>query len=383
MRILHVLRAPVGGLFRHVLDLAAEQAHAGCDVGILADSKGDRLTADKFAAVAPLLSLGVERIAIPHQPGFGDIAAARAVVRHAKRLNVDVLHGHGAKGGAYARLAGAALRLSPNAPKIFYTPHGGSLHLDAGPIASPVLLGFERLLERATDGLIFESRFAANAYSKRIGEPRVTSRVIHNGVGPDDLVSVAPAPDATDLLFVGELRELKGVHILLDAIADISKRRPITATIVGGGPDAARIKAQARDLGLTSSVRFIGPTAAREAFSFGRLFVMPSLKESFPYAVLEAAAAGLPLIATSVGGVPEIVAGTDTRLIEAGSVNALAAAIEAALDDPEVLAARAERLKMTVALKFTVSGMSASVVDFYGKAAPFAAPARTRPELQS
>jgi hypothetical protein len=68
MRILHCLRAPVGGLFRHVLDLAEEQAKRGHDVGILAARTEDSLTASKLAALAPILSLGVHRIAINRQP---------------------------------------------------------------------------------------------------------------------------------------------------------------------------------------------------------------------------------------------------------------------------------------------------------------------------
>src|SRR6185437_12855996 len=129
MRILHCLRAPVGGLFRHVLDLAEEQANRGHDVGILADSNAeDGLTSAKFAAIAPKLTLGIKRVPMSRQPGLGDIAAVRAVRAHAATLNLDVLHGHGAKGGAYARLAAWTLKGRARPVKSFYTPHGGSLH---------------------------------------------------------------------------------------------------------------------------------------------------------------------------------------------------------------------------------------------------------------
>ena len=101
MRILRCLRAPVGGLFRHVLDLAEEQATHGHDVGLLAASTTeDRLTSAKFAAIAKKLRLGIARIPISRQPGLSDLAAVRAVRSHAATLDLDVLHGHGAKGGA-------------------------------------------------------------------------------------------------------------------------------------------------------------------------------------------------------------------------------------------------------------------------------------------
>ena len=132
MRILHCLRAPVGGLFRHVLDLAEEQSKRGHDVGILADSNAeDRLTSSKFAAIEPKLTLGIARIPMRRQPGLGDLAAVRDVRRHAAKLDLDVLHGHGAKGGAYARLAAVSIR--GRSIKTFYTPHGGSLNLKPGP----------------------------------------------------------------------------------------------------------------------------------------------------------------------------------------------------------------------------------------------------------
>ena len=125
-----------------------------------------------------------------------------------------------------------------------------------------------------------------------------------------------PRPDATDILFVGELRKIKGVDILLYALAELKLGGPVTATIVGSGPDAERLKAMASALGLDGLVTFAGALPVREAFSLGRVKVVPSLAESFPYVVLDATAAGMPLIATNVGGIPEIVADTDTVLIE-------------------------------------------------------------------
>ena len=81
-------------------------------------------------------------------------------------------------------------------------------------------------------------------------------------------------------------------------------QQKVTATIVGSGPAAGDLQAEARRLGLDAHVTFTGAMSARKAFGLGRIMVVPSLAESFPYVVLEAAAAGLPLISTSVGGIP-------------------------------------------------------------------------------
>ncbi|HRK19658.1 MAG TPA: glycosyltransferase family 4 protein, partial [Hyphomicrobiaceae bacterium] len=101
-RILHVLRAPVGGLFRHVQDLAREQTAAGHEVGVICSDTGNVLTAERLDALNRDIALGVTRLPMGREIGLGDYRAWRAVAGHARDLRVDVLHGHGAKGGAYA-----------------------------------------------------------------------------------------------------------------------------------------------------------------------------------------------------------------------------------------------------------------------------------------
>jgi glycosyltransferase involved in cell wall biosynthesis len=369
MRILHCLRAPVGGLFRHVLDLAEEQANRGHDVGILADSNAeDRLTSAKFASVAPKLTLGLARVPMRRQPGLGDLFATRAVRAHAAKLDLDVLHGHGAKGGAYARLAARGLARRGQRIASFYTPHGGSLNLKPGSIEQRVLMLIERGLESVTTGLIFESAHAARVYRERISAKGAPHRIVPNGLKIADFKSVKPGPDATDVLFVGELRHLKGVDILLDALAELKDRR-VTTTIVGSGPDEAAFKEMSSALGLADLVRFTGALPIRKAFALGRVMVVPSRAESFPYVVLEASADGMPLIATNVGGIPEIVAGSDTALIEPGNISALVASLTATLDDPQSALDRAARLKARVTRKFTVAAMTDSILSFYAASA--------------
>ena len=89
---------------------------------------------------------------------------------------------------------------------------------------------------------------------------------------------------------------------------------------------------------------------AREAFRLGRALVVPSRAESFPYIVLEAAAAGLPMLATDVGGIPEIVAGTDTALLPPEDDVALAEAMLRVLDDPAAAQARAAARRLQQAV---------------------------------
>ena len=152
MRILHCLRAPVGGLFRHVLDLAAAQAELGHAVGMIADSQAaDSLTEQRLAAIAPKLALGLHRVAMARAPGPSDVKAHRAITALTRPLKLDILHGHGAKGGAYARLAARALKAKGQPVKAFYTPHGGTLNYAPASLEGRIFIGLEKILDRLTD----------------------------------------------------------------------------------------------------------------------------------------------------------------------------------------------------------------------------------------
>jgi len=368
LRIIHCFRAPVGGLFRHVLDLSGEQAARGHAVGYIIDSTvADALTEQRLAKAAAHLELGITRIPMGRMPGPRDLATSRAIREAAQALATDVLHGHGAKGGAFARLAGRGLPKRQRKACVFYTPHGGSLHYGPTSLQGLMYTAIERLLARYTDGLIFESDFIRRVYDARVGAPGVPRRVIPNALQPGDFTPHSPLPDAADFLFIGELRRLKGVDVLLQAFAQLSKRHRLRAVIVGGGPEADAFKALARDLGVGDTVAFPGAMPARDAFALGRTLVVPSRAESMPYIVLEAAAAAVPLIATDVGGIPEIVNGTDTPLLPPGDVSALVAAMETALTQPDAVKSRAERLKASVASRFTVARAVDDVLAFYAE----------------
>lgn len=365
LNILHVLRTPVGGLFRHVLDLARGQIARGHRVGIVADSLTGGPSADAaLAGIAPSLALGLSRTPMRRAPGPADLPAMLHVMRRIAQTGADVVHGHGAKGGAYARFAlnrGRAIRV--------YTPHGGSLHYDPATLSGRLFLGTEKLLMRRGDLYIFESAYSAEVFRRKVGAPAGLTRIVHNGVSAAEFAPVTPAPDATDLLFVGELRELKGVDVLLAAMARLRERgRPLTATLVGAGPDRARFEADAVRLGLRASIGFPGPLPARQAFARGRLLVIPSRAESLPYIVLEAAAAGQPLLTTRVGGIPEIFGPHADRLIPSDDADALAEAVAAVLDRPDETGQLAAALRARVAEGFTIDNMVDGVLAAYGDA---------------
>jgi len=361
MKILHVLRSPVGGLFRHVIDLARAQAARGHQIGIVADSSTGGARADAaFELLKGQLALGLTRVPMSRHVGLSDLSAQRHVAQRARDTGADILHGHGAKGGAYARLCGGAVRV--------YTPHGGSLHYSRGSAVGLLYLTLEQVLMRRTELFLFESRYGRDVFTAKIGTPVGLVRVVHNGVTPAEFSEITQQPDATDIVFIGELRMLKGVDVLLDAVAELARDRAITATIVGDGPDAAQFRAQAERLGISSMVRFRPPMPAREAFALGRLFVAPSRAESLPYIVLEAAAAAVPMITTNVGGIPEVFGPQAGSLVPPSDAPALARSIAAALNDPARIRNEALTLRARVQAEFSAQVMAENVLAAYGEA---------------
>lgn len=359
MRILHVFRTPVGGLFRHVRDLARGQHELGHEVGILCDSTTGGETAVKLLdSVAPFARLGVKRIPISRLPGMGDVSGANQTRAYASTLKPDIIHCHGAKGGLYGRVAARRLGI----PSV-YTPHGGSLHYAWASPSGAVFLSAEKALAAIGSGLIFVCDYEKQAFAAKIGLGSKPFAVIHNGLWPEEFASATPAADAADILFIGDMRMLKGVDVLLEALAALNASRPVSACLVGDGPDLDRFKAQAAALKLDGRVSFPGRMGAREAFARGRILVMPSRAESFPYVVLEACAAGVPLIASDVGGIPEVL--PRSELVPPGDAGALARRLESALANPESLKTAAAQTRKRLAEEFSASGMAASAIDFY------------------
>ncbi|WP_298253674.1 glycosyltransferase family 4 protein [Bradyrhizobium sp.] len=366
IRIVHAVRAPVGGIFRHILDLANGQINAGHDVGIIADSLtgGDRANA-ALAEIAPRLKLGVRRLAIHREPHPSDFLVWARFKYLIARLRPDVLHGHGAKAGAFIRMLGRSKRFIR-----VYTPHGGSLHYPVSTWKGVFYSRLERALMNSTELFLFESAFARDTYQRTIGTPTAgLVRCVFNGVTAAEFDPVTLAPDATDVAYVGEFRHIKGADLLIEAVARLrGDGKPATLTLAGDGEELNALKALVERHSLAEAVRFIGHVKARFGFSKGMLLVVPSRGDSMPYVVIEAAAAGIPMVAADVGGIPEIFGSHQEALFAPNSVDAVAGAIKAALNDPANTATRAKALRERIFMHFSQKAMVEGVLASYREA---------------
>ncbi|RWN57027.1 glycosyltransferase family 4 protein [Mesorhizobium sp.] len=337
LRIVHCFRSPVGGIFRHVRDLTEAQVAAGHAVGIVCDSTtGGDFEEHLFEQMKDIMALGIHRTPMQRHVGPGDLASAWRTFGIIKELRPDVLHGHGAKGGAYARLFGSLLRVSRFRVARLYSPHGGSLHYDETTGTGKLFFALERFMARFTDYLLFVSDYERRTYRRKVGEPPIPNNLVYNGLSAAEFEPVRTEPNAADALYIGMMRDLKGPDIFIDALVLAGTRlgRPVNAVMVGDGDDLPRYHAQVKRLGLEGHMRFLPPMPARKAFELAELVVVPSRAEAMPYIVLETLAAGKSMIATGVGGIPEILGAGSPALIRPDP-RELADKMSSALADPD------------------------------------------------
>ncbi|RWX75791.1 glycosyltransferase family 1 protein [Neorhizobium lilium] len=367
LRILHCFRSPVGGIFRHVRDLVEEHRAAGHEVGILCDSStGGEHEERLFDQIRPQLSLGLTRFPMHRSISPGDLTALYRSYKHIRSLQPDVLHGHGAKGGAVARLIGSVLRVNRYRVARFYSPHGGTLHFNRASLSGQVVLRLERMQERFADAIVFVCDYERRTYAEKVGAPRTVTQVIYNGIKDAEFEPIALAPDAADFLYIGMLRDLKGPDVFIDAfaLAERAIGRPLSALMVGDGPDRDRYVEMMAERGLGRRIRMMPAMPARTGFAMAENVVVPSRAEAMPYIVLEALAAGKAVIASRVGGIPEVLGESSAGLAMPGNAGDLARIMIEALTTArwrEINMPKPDAFRSV----FSASVMARSMLDLY------------------
>ena len=229
----------------------------------------------------------------------------------------------------------------------------------------------DRLTVSMSDRVTAVSRHAARFLIDDVGVPKHKVVVIPNGIDMNDYADLPDPAKVRDTMGLSEDESIvlsacrldnrqKGLDYLLDAWKSVVETNPDSRLLVAGdGPDRAALERQAARNGIADSVIFMGEIVARDVLPAADVFVLPSLYEGMPNVVLEAMAASVPVVATSVGGTPEVVMDGETGLLVApGDSNALARGIRRILDAPETAmrfrSASRNRIESHFALKTTV-----------------------------
>ena len=326
--VLHVAKVSgISGSENHLLLLLPALRERGFDVRFVMLHEGEP-GARAFAERLERDGVPVDDLRLPR--ALGPVAFVR-LTRLVRRHRPAILHTHLVHADFHGLPAGRLARV----PVSFSTKHGFNPFRDGRAFAAA-----DRTVARLADVQIAISAGLARYLAEREGFAEGEFEVVHYGIeaGPEP----PPLPGAPRLAIVGRLIPIKGHDVLLQALAAVRARLPeVTLRIAGDGPLDADLKSRARELALADVVSFLGRVVpVAPAFEEAGIVVVPSFGEGFGMVALEAMERGRPVIASAVGGLPEIVDdGRTGVLVPPGDVGALGAAIEQLAGDPARAAA--------------------------------------------
>jgi glycosyltransferase involved in cell wall biosynthesis len=295
-----------------------------------------------------------------------------------KAQKFDVIHTHGGTAGFWGRLVAACLK---NKPKIIHTYHG--LHyLNTAQTKSPqqkiktaIFQKIDELLLQITDRIICVCKSDyEKAITAKVASPSKTA-LVYNGIEIDKFLQPINKETSrkifdtapTEFIFgnVGRLHEQKGHQYLLKAFAKVADRSRLL--IIGDGNLKDELVKLAEDLQISDRVTFLGARSdIYEFLSAINVFVMPSLWEGQPIALLEALAIGKPCIATSVDGIPEVITnGVNGYLVKPKDIAGLTQSMSEAIDNPDCIQKFAKAGVSTITEKFLASNMAKAIANIY------------------
>jgi glycosyltransferase involved in cell wall biosynthesis len=316
----------------------------------------------KLKLTSPLRYLRALRLAMSvRQPGIKALAynlfylaEACVLAEQMRKDNLTHLHNHFGDSSCTvamlaAELGGFTFSFSLHGPGIFFEPHHWRL---------------DEKLRRAL--FVCNISHFCRSQAMIFCPPDKWDRlhIVHCGVEPELFEPITHSGQGTRLLTVGRLASVKGVPVLLDAVKTLLKSHPkLTLTVVGDGPERKAFEQRAAGLGIDNHVKFVGyqsQTQVRQRLSETDLFVLPSFAEGVPVVLMEAMAAGVPVVATRIAGIAELVDDNQSgRLVPPGNGEALTHAIDALLNDPGTRNALGQAGRRKVQAEFNIAKESA------------------------
>ena len=341
-----IARLNMGGPALHVTYLTAGLRERGYDTTLVAGSlaRGE----DSMEFVADELGVRVERL-----PGlrrdispFRDLVAVVRLAQLIRRERPTILHTHTAKAGAVGRVA-ALLAGNARPPIVVHTFHGHVLRGYFGPMRTFGFRLLERLLARVTTALVAVSPEVRDDLVRLGVASREKFTVVRLGIELQQRVADQDGREetrrllgiASDRFTVGWIGRMTGVKRTSDVLLAFRalRERGVDACLclVGDGPEREQVERRAHELGIMRSTFFLGYQEDVAPFyaAFDAM-ILPSGNEGTPVSAIESLAAGRPVVATRVGGVPDVVRdGEDGFLVDAGAVDQLADALARLAED--------------------------------------------------
>lgn len=364
--VVQILEATTGGTRRHLRDVVLGLDPARFRVTVLCATRRDPGMIDDIAAFR---AAGVEvqevdmlrRVAPLH-----DLRALRRLTRRLKRLAPDVVHTHSSKAGVLGRLAARRAHV----PTCIHTPHVFAFQMQVSAPRRRLYAAIERRAARWADTFVCVCRTEAHAATETLGAPSTAVALIPNGI------DIPPPPGRrahrgpVTIGMAGRLVTQKGPDLLLEALPRVRQALPdARVIIVGRGEMEARLRSRIAELGMSDICELQIPEPSQDLMPIVAGFdlcVMPSRWDALPYALLEAMVQGVPVVASFVGGIPEVI--TDERnglLVPPEDPAALAAAIARLGWDSALRRRLGDAARKTVAAHYTRTQMIAALSALY------------------
>ena len=350
IRVLRLIaRLNMGGPALHVAYLTKGLQERGYDTTLLAGSLARGESSMSFVAE----ELDVRWYPIPQlhreiSPLYDTLSIVR-LVKWIRRVRPHILHTHTAKAGAVGRIA-AGLAGDARPPIIVHTFHGHVLRGYFNPGPATLFRALERTLAKSTTRLVAVSPEVRDDLVQLGVAPREKFSVIRLGIDLDNRVAsggdgaelrrlYGVSPDEFVVGWIGRMTAIKRVDDILLAfrrLLDLGVNTRLC--LVGDGPDREHVERRAHELGISRNVLFVGyQRDVAPYYSFFDALVLPSANEGTPVVAIEALAAGRPVVATRVGGVPDVVEDdADGMLVRVGDIDGIANALERLAYDPEL-----------------------------------------------
>jgi glycosyltransferase involved in cell wall biosynthesis len=328
----------------------------------------------EFPQLARRLQRKVEMAEVRSPSPIKDLVALLKIYRLLRRERFDLVHTHTSKAGILGRVAA---RLA-GVPHIVHTPHGQAFNGYAGRGLTTLFVLLERWAATFTDRIIgLTDQEIQDNLERRIGEPEQFVN-IPSGIDLERFetnereaknvkASLGLSPSVRLIGSVGRLEPIKGHAYLLDAYAILAPRFPdLYLALVGDGELLPELRSRAENAGLTDRVLFLGwREDVPDLLHAFDIFVFPSLSEGMGRGLVEAMAAGVPVVATKAASIPEVLGeGEAGYLVEPASAASLAAGIETLLLDPE-LQSRLVKAGRDRAQDYSVEAMLQKIGDVY------------------
>jgi glycosyltransferase involved in cell wall biosynthesis len=373
--VVHLItRLELGGAQQNTLYSAGHHDRSRFRVGLWAGAGG--ILDDEARAIADADVRLFPWLVHPIRPLRDALALVRlvAAMREAKPA---LLHTHSSKAGILGRAAARIARV----PRVVHTVHGWSFNDTQPPLARRLYRALERTAARGTDRIVCVSEAdRLEGIESGIGRPEAY-RLVRSGIDPEEFAarpgareqvreSLGIGPGAVLVGTVACLKPQKAPLDFVEAAAAALRADPrLRFVVAGDGELRGAVEARARDLGLGERFRLLGWRRDVPALlSALDLFVLTSLFEGLPRAVLQAMVAGVPVVATAVGGTPEVVRDGETGLlVPPGDPAAAAAAIVRLAGDPEGARRLAAAASMRIGEEFEIRGMVRTLDELYSE----------------